>query len=226
MTAEPASMPPPADDQPTRRIRRQPAQAEREILDAAERFLADHDFRDLRVDELMRATGMRRSTFYHYFSDRSVVIVRLLEEIEGEAAEAAAAWLNGPDGDPAEAVRAALSGVAAVWYRHRHVLRAAQAGSFHDPRIEQRYRLVLDGLIEAVVVRLRRDRGRGLTAVVDPEQTARALSLMNAAVFADRLGPDPADDPTDVSAVLSRIWISTIYPDAAAASAERAAGQR
>jgi AcrR family transcriptional regulator len=206
--------PAPGADQTARRIRRAPEDAEREILDAAERFLADHDFRDLRVDELMRATGMRRSTFYHYFSDRSVIIVRLLEEIEGEAAAAAAAWLTGPDGDPVEAMRAALAGVADVWFRHRHVLRAAQAGSFHDPRIEARYRLLLDGLVEAVVVRLRRDRDRGLTSVPDPEQTARALSLMNAAVFADRLGRDPSADPAAVSAVLARIWISTIYPDA------------
>ncbi len=196
-----------------RRIRRQPEQAEREILDAAERFLAEHDFRELRVDELMRATGMKRSTFYHYFSDRSAVIIRLLEEIAGEAGEAAAAWLTGPDGDPVEEVGAALAGVAGVWHRHRHVLRAAHAGSFHDPRIEAQYRAVIDGLIAAVIVRLEHDRRRGRTVVPEPEETARALGLMNAAVFAERLGRDPGDGPAAVSAVLTRIWVSVIYPD-------------
>ncbi len=196
-----------------RRIRRHPEQAEREILDAAERFLAEHDFRELRVDELMRATGMKRSTFYHYFGDRSAVIIRLLEEIAGEAAEAAATWLASPDGDPIEAVGTAIAGVAEVWHRHRHVLRAAHAGSFHDPRIEDQYRALIDGLIAAVITRLGEDRRRGRTAVPEPEETARALGLMNAAVFAERLGRDPADDPAAVSAALSRIWVRVIYPD-------------
>ena len=204
-----------------RRVRRLPEQAEREILDAAERFLAGHEFRELRVDELMRATGMKRSTFYHYFSDRSAVIIRLLEEIEGEAAEAAAAWLAGDDGDPVRAVTSALAGVAGVWNRHRHVLRAVQAGSAHDPRIEHQYRDVLiEGLIEAVATRLRLERDRGRTALRDPDETARALCLMNAAVFAERLGRDPADDPDAVSAALAEIWIAAIYPDLVTGSRE------
>ena len=198
-----------------RRIRRAPEQAEREILDAAEAFLAGHEFRELRVDELMRATGMKRSSFYHYFRDRSAVIIRLLEEIEGEAAQAAAAWLDDPAGDPAEAVRTAVAGVAGVWDRHRHVLRAVQAGSFHDPRIEHQYRgVLLEGLVQAVAAGLRRERRRGRTAVSDPDEVARALCLMCAAVFAERLGREPADDPAAVSATLAGIWVSVLYPGA------------
>ena len=209
----------PSEARAVRRVRRLPEQAEREILDAAERFLAGHDFRELRVDELMRATGMKRSTFYHYFSDRSAVIIRLLEEIEGEASDAAAAWLVGGDDDPVRAMASAIAGVAAVWSRHRHLLRAVQAGSAHDPRIEHQYRGVLiEGLIEAVATRLRREREQGRTAVRDPEETARALCLMNAAVYAERLGRDPADDPDAVSSSLADIWIAAIYPDAVAGS--------
>ncbi len=205
---------------PARRIRRDPERAEREILDAAERFLAGHDFRELRVDELMRATGMKRSTFYHYFSDRSAVIIRLLEEIEGEAADAAAAWLEGTEGDPVQAMTFAIAGVADVWNRHRHVLRAVRAGSFHDPRIEHQYRAVLlEGFIQAAATRLRRERRAGRTPVRDPDDTAHALCLMNEAVFAERLGRDPAERPSVVSATLARIWIAAIYPDARGAPA-------
>ncbi len=216
-SAEDRSGPGPA----ARRIRRDHERAEREILDAAERFLAEHDFRDLRVDELMRATGMKRSTFYHYFGDRSAVIIRLLEEIEGEASDAAAAWLEGPEADPVQAVRSAIAGVADVWHRHRHVLRAVRAGSFHDARIEHQYRAVLlEGFIGASATRLRRERRAGRTPVSDPDDTARALCLMNEAVFAERLGRDPAESPSAVSATLTRIWVAAIYPDAAAPAAE------
>ena len=117
----------------------------------------------------MRATGMKRSSFYHYFRDRSAVIIRLLEEIEGEAAQAAAAWLDEPAGDPAEAVRTAITGVAGVWDRHRHVLRAVQAGSFHDPRIEHQYRGVCSrALMQAVAAGLRRERRRGAPPSATP----------------------------------------------------------
>lgn len=44
-----------------KRIRRKPEQAEREILDTAEGFLRDHDFRELTIDEVMARTGMVRS---------------------------------------------------------------------------------------------------------------------------------------------------------------------
>jgi AcrR family transcriptional regulator len=53
---------------PPRRIRRKPQDAEREILEAAELFLRDHDFRDLTVEAVMAGTGMRRSAFYNYFA--------------------------------------------------------------------------------------------------------------------------------------------------------------
>ena len=46
-----------------KRIRRKPEHAEREILDTAEEFLRDDDFRELTVDEVMAPTGMVRSAF-------------------------------------------------------------------------------------------------------------------------------------------------------------------
>ena len=91
-------------DHRPRARRRSPESAEREILDAAESFLAERPFRDLSVDEVMARTTMSRPSFYVYFRDRHHLLVRLVEGIGRELFDGANIWLAG-DGDP----RASLS---------------------------------------------------------------------------------------------------------------------
>ena len=88
---------------PTRRRRRSPESAEREILAAAEAFLREHPFRDLTVDEVMGRTTLSRPSFYVYFRDRHHLAVRLVEGIGGELFDMSERWLEGT-GDPREEV--------------------------------------------------------------------------------------------------------------------------
>src|SRR4051794_41967988 len=99
-----------------KRIRRAPSDAEREILDAAEALLAERSFRDLSVDELMARTGMRRSSFYHYFRRLDELAIALMRRVQGEMMEAAAPWLEaGDEGDPVEAAARAIGSGATVF---------------------------------------------------------------------------------------------------------------
>src|SRR3954453_6264175 len=81
----------------TRRRRRSPAEAEREILAAAERFLRERPLRELTIDEVMAGTGLSRPAFYVYFRDRHDLILRLIGEIGSELFEMADKWLKGGD---------------------------------------------------------------------------------------------------------------------------------
>ncbi len=199
--------------QRTKRARRTPEDAEREILDAAEAFLREHDFRDLSVDELMRRTGMVRSTFYHYFPDRGAVIARLLEPIRDEMLAAAAGWLEGLDDDPTRAIARTLRRVAETWAGHGHMLRAAHEAAYHDPDVERLYlAMAVDAFATPLAALLRRERRAGRTAVSNPGEVARALMLMNVNVFAARLGRRPPDSPAAVARTLTQIWAGTIYP--------------
>lgn len=201
----------------TKRVRRRPEDAEREILDAAEAFLRERDFRELSVDELMRRTGMVRSTFYHYFPDRGAVIARLLEPIRDEMLAAAAGWLAGGDEDPTKALATTLRRVAETWAEHGHLLRAAHEAAHHDPDVERLYRaMAVDDFAGPIAAFLRRERRAGRTAVSNPEAVAQALMLMNVNVFAERLGRPPADRPADVARTLAQVWTGTIYPAEAA----------
>jgi hypothetical protein len=76
---------------------------------------------------------------------------------------------------------------------------------------------VLGDWIRAVAAQLRVQRERGVTHVADPEEIARALLLMNTAVFVERLGKRRADRPEAVAQTLAEIWIGALYPDALAA---------
>jgi AcrR family transcriptional regulator len=197
----------------TKRIRRTPSDAEREILDAAEAILAERPFRDLSVDELMRRTGMRRSSFYHYFRRLDEVAIALVRRVQGEMMDAAAPWLEaGEQVDPVEAAERAIGSSAAIFARHSRVLTAIHEASFQHEAVQSAWREgVLEDWIRAIATQLHAQRERGVTQVDEPEETARALLLMNTTVFVERLGKLPPDDPEDVARTLSRIWVGALY---------------
>lgn len=198
----------------TKRIRRAPSEAEREILDAAEAILAERSFRDLSVDELMARTGMRRSSFYHYFRRLDEVAIALMRRVQGEMMEAAAPWIEaGEDVDPVEAAERAIGSSAAIFARHGRVLAAIHEASFQYEAVQTAWREgVLGDWIGAIAAQLHAQRDRGVTDVEEPEETARALLLMNTSVFVERLGTNrPPDDPADVARTLSRIWVGALY---------------
>src|SRR4051794_28219006 len=196
-----------------RRIRRAPDEARREILDAAEALLSGQPFRALSVDDLMRRTGMTRSSFYHYFRSLDDVAIALVRRVQGEMMEAAAPWLHhGYEGDPAVAAAEGIRASAEVFARHGSVLAAIHEASFHYETVQREWREgVLADWIGAIAGQLHAQRERGMTRVADPEETARALLLMNTVVFIERLGKQPAEPVEAVADTLAEIWIGALY---------------
>jgi TetR/AcrR family transcriptional regulator, ethionamide resistance regulator len=190
-----------------RRIRRLPHDAQREILDAAEVLLAERPFRDLSVDELMARTGMTRSSFYHYFRSLDEVAIALMRRVQGEMMQAVAPWLRTDyDSDPAAGTEQGIRASAEVFARHGLVLAAIHEASFRYEAVQRAWRDgVLEDWIGAIAAQLRTQRERGLTRVADPEEIARALLLMNTAVFVERLGKQLPDPPEAVADALAEI---------------------
>jgi AcrR family transcriptional regulator len=196
-----------------RRIRRLPDDAKREILDAAEALLSERTFRELSVDDLMARTGMTRSSFYHYFRSLDEVAIALMHRVQGEMMEAAAPWLQaGYDDDPAVAVKQGIRASAEVFARHGLVLAAIHEASFRYEAVQRAWREgILEDWIHAIAAQLRAQRERGAASVANPEEIARALLLMNTAVFVERLGKQPPDPPEAVAETLAEIWIGALY---------------
>ncbi len=212
----PASSPP-----ARRRIRRTPADAEREILGSAEAFLQGNDFRDLTVDRVMAGTGMVRSAFYNYFADRNALILRLLQDIEAEMMQAIGPWLE-RSSDPVAALRTGLEQVVEIYALHGHLLRAIHEASFHDHDVERAYRHVVDDFIDVVAELLRRENRSSRTSVPRSREVAHALLSMNSNVLVERLGRAPTDSPRAVARTLQFIWERAIYGSARSAGASAA----
>jgi AcrR family transcriptional regulator len=166
----------------------------------------------------MGRTGMTRSSFYHYFGSLDEVAIALMRRVQGEMMEATAPWLHpAADDDPAAATERGIRATASVFARHGRVLAAIHEASFQSQAVQSVWRDgVLEDWIRTIAAELRAQRERGATRVDNPEEIARALLLMNTAVFVERLGK-AGDSPEAVAQTLSEIWVGAIYPDTLAA---------
>jgi TetR/AcrR family transcriptional regulator, ethionamide resistance regulator len=199
----------PAGTPSGRRARHDPRETEREILDAAEQLLHERPFRELTVPAVMARTGSKRPAFYVHFRDRHDLVLRVVDRIRGELLAVANRWFEG--GGTVADLHSALEGVAAVYVEHGPVLRALADASGSDPTVENAYRALVQGFIEATARRIRAEQATGRIADIDPDQTARALVWLNESYLRDALGRAPIVEPSTVVDVIERIWIATLY---------------
>jgi AcrR family transcriptional regulator len=189
----------------TRRRRRSPAEAEREILDSAERFLRERPLRELTIDEVMAGTGLSRPAFYVYFRDRHDLVLRLIGEIGSELFEMADIWLQGGD------LRAGVEGVVAVYAKHGPVLRAISDAAVDDPDVENAYHSLVQRFIDATADHIRAEQKDGRAEGMTARRTAAALVWMNERYLSMCLGGQKQLKPRDVADTLAQIWTRTLY---------------
>jgi AcrR family transcriptional regulator len=199
------------------RIRRSPEEARAEILAAAQAALAETGLATLTVDQVMRRTGMTRSSFYHYFKDLDELGVGLLEQFAQEIRDSVDPWLRGElDEEPISATVHHLTAMFEVMHAHRAGVRAVAQAAGGFPAVYQRWQTrVIDYFIDLTADFIRREFARGRSRVDEPERMARALILMNNAVANDNMLRDQPDAPAAVARVLAGIWNASIYGRAA-----------
>lgn len=189
----------------TRRRRRTPAEAEREILESAERFLRERPLRELTIDEVMSGTGLSRPAFYVYFRDRHDLVLRLIGEIGSELFEQADMWLKGGD------LRAGVEGVVATYAKHGPVLRAISDAAVDDPDVEEAYHALVQRFIDATADHIRSEQKQGRAKGMTPRRTAAALVWMNERYLSMCLGGVKQLKPREVADTLHQIWTRTLY---------------
>jgi AcrR family transcriptional regulator len=190
----------------TRRRRRSPAEAEREILESAEGFLRVRPLRELTIDEVMGGTGLSRPAFYVYFRDRHDLVLRLIQEIGAELFEVADRWLKGGD------LRAGVEGVVSVYAKHGRVLRALSDAAVDDPDVEAAYHGLVHRFIDATADHIRAEqKGGGRSAGMAARRTASALVWMNERYLSMCLGGAKQQRPREVADTLHQIWTRTLY---------------
>ena len=199
-----------ATSTPRRRPRHDPRDTEREILVAAESLLRERPFREVTVEQIMLRTGLKRPAFYAHFRDRYELVPRVLENIELRLFEAANRWLQG-DGHEHD-LRASASAVVSVYVEQGPILRALADGAVSDAKLEETYSALVQAFIDANAEKISSEQaGEHIPPGVDAEETARALVLMTERYLNELFGREPQGDPALATAVLHRIWVSTLY---------------
>src|SRR5687767_2238719 len=175
----------------SRRRRRSPEVAEGEIIAAAEALLRERPFRELTVDEVMRRTELSRPSFYVYFRDRHHLVLRVVEHLGAKLFEMSDRWLRG-SGDGPDLARQALEGIVEVYAEHGPVMRALADAAADDPGVEQAYRAIVQGFVDATARHIEAEIAAGRILPLDPVETASALVWMMERYLNLSFGSEPA----------------------------------
>jgi len=189
-----------------RRARERRVAAERTILDAIEALLADREFRDLTVEDVMACTGLTRTSFYRYFPDLESVLLRWLSELGDELRRTADSWLQ----DPATGLEVGVDFVV-LYKEHGRLLLAFEQAAGAGTEIDGAWRSVLEAFCERYTEFITDLCREGLSSVVHPEQTARALVGMTERYLIETYGRGPAVDVDVAAATVAQIWQRTLF---------------
>jgi AcrR family transcriptional regulator len=193
-----------------RRPRHDRKETEREILEAAETLLRERPFREVTIPEVMRTAGLKRPAFYAHFRDRGDLMLRVVAHIGALLFEMANRWLEGDE--PLSDIPAAVEGVADVYVVHGPVLRALADAAPSDAAVEEAYRGLVQAFIDATSEHIVADQAAGrIRSSIEADAIARALVWGNERYLSESLGRRPQADPRAVAAVLSEIWLATLY---------------
>jgi hypothetical protein len=95
---------------------------------------------------------------------------------------------------------------------HGRALRALSDAAPADARVEDAYRGLVQGFIDATAEHIRSEQAaRRTPRDLDAQETARALVWLNERYLSEAFGHGPQDDPSRVIAILSHIWLATLY---------------
>jgi AcrR family transcriptional regulator len=177
--------------------------------------LVEHTpFKDISVDEIAVAAGIKRSAFYFYFGDKRELLVATATGTAEALMREADRWWHG-HGEPEERLVEALRGIAELYERHAGLLRAATEVSTYDDEVRRFWRQLVERFIEATATHLRREQEAGaVPRSLEPRAIAESLVWMaerSCYVYiarGERSGQELVES-------LSAVWATVLYPGAA-----------
>ena len=184
------------------------------ILAATAGLLADRQFGDLAVSDILAAAGVSRGSFYFYFDSKHDVLAELVRRTVAAGHAAAAPWLAVP-ADPATALRTGITAGARLWRQSAPVLRAIVENWRTDPRLEALWTEQMQTFTDATVAQINADpRARQRLAGQDIAALASALTWLGERLYyLAATGTPPFDDQDTLVSTLLHIWTSALYDD-------------
>ena len=163
--------------------RRKGDEREAGILDALSALLVDRSMGEVSIDDITKAAGISRTTFYFYFPTKQAVLAALLERVATSFAENHE-WFasDGPDRD---GLHAQVARAAEIWQEHAPVLRCTLAGGGDYEPLEVFLEETRERFVAGLAAKIERDQASGLAPT---GVSARALAEMVELMRDQRLG--------------------------------------
>ncbi|WP_369803285.1 TetR/AcrR family transcriptional regulator [Mycobacterium sp. E2699] len=188
------------------RRRRAPAEARREILEAASGLVTEQPAHTVSVAAIMDRTTLSRKSFYVYFRDRAELIGALVRPLRAETDASLAQWRQAED--PVAAGREALLSAAHTYRRHGAILRAVFWSSDDDPEVAAARSALIDPVVEVAQAIIDASN----SGLADSHGAATALVTMNVHRLLT-LTPGTSDAEMHVLVdTLATIWERVLYP--------------
>jgi len=150
------------------------------LLEVIERLLGDGEtFTEISVERMVAETGMARSTFYVYFTDKGDLLRAWFAEISDELRAAAKGWweLRPPFGF--HDVRAALNTIVAAYRPHTPLMAAVYDTAAYDPSVRALVMAMMAENTAGLRSHVRRGQSAGFVdTALSPPETAAWLTWM------------------------------------------------
>jgi TetR/AcrR family transcriptional regulator, ethionamide resistance regulator len=182
------------------------------ILTATAGLLADRQFAELAVSDILGAAGVSRGSFYFYFDSKQDVLAELVRRAVAQGHQAADPWLASPP-DKIAALRAGTAAGARLWQANAPVLRAIVENWRTDPRLTALWQEQMQTFTDAALAQVSADelvlaRLRGL----DIAAVASSLTWLSERLYyLAATGTPPFDNQGTLIDTLVHIWASALY---------------
>ena len=192
-----------------RRARRESVRAA--LCDALLDLVEQTPFKDISVDDVARAAGIKRSAFYVYFSDKQDLLVAAASETAESLYREADRWWHGT-GPSEERLIEALAVMAELYERHGSLLRVATEVATYDDELRVFWRGIVERFIAATETHLRREQeARRVPRALEPRATAESLVWMAERCCYIYLASGERS-ARDLVESLGATWTAALYP--------------
>jgi TetR/AcrR family transcriptional regulator, ethionamide resistance regulator len=178
------------------------------LSDGVEKLLADSTYEEIRIDDLVKETGLGKSTFYAHFDGKAALLNLLAERVISELTGFEGSWWTLTPDASREEIRESLRRMVEEYRSHGRVVRAVTDAAIYDAEIRARFQQLMSGVVSDTIANLRRGQDAGVVPDdLDAEHTAFALTWMLERGFSLLLYPaEEAELDRRLEAAAEVIW--------------------